>query len=166
MIAAQISRIFCGLAAAVLFAVVPAEAQEATTGELRISGGWVRESIGPTPTGAAYMEFHNAGTRTITLTGATSPAADTVVLHATTRDGDILRMRPIDSLAFRPGETVSLAPGGHHFMFTGVKTPFRSGMSVDLTFTFSDGRTITVAAPVRRIQSGGVEPHHGQGDRQ
>jgi len=145
----------------VLFAIVPANAQDATVGGLRISGGWVRESIGPAPTGAAYMDFHNTSARTITLTGATSPAADKVVLHATTRDGNVLRMRPIESLEIRPGETVSLAPGGHHFMFTGVKTPFRSGMSVALTLILSDGRTVTVAAPVRSIQGGAAQPHHG-----
>lgn len=153
---------WCAVAAATALVVfgLAAHALDAKIGDLTISGGWARESIGPARTAAAYLELHNHGSDPISITGAASPTARSVALHQTIKDGDVMRMRPVTALELAPGERIALEPGGRHLMFMGLKEPFREGMSIDVTLFLSDGRAVQVAMPVRPI---GGHDHQGSG---
>ncbi len=147
---------------AVAFSFAPAAAQEAQVGDLVISEGWARESVGPARTGVAYLELHNQGRTAVSVTGAASNTARAVELHQTIKDGDVMRMRPVDALDIAPGETVVLQPGGRHLMFMGLKKPFRPGMTVGVTLSLSDGRTVEVDLPVKPLGGGA----HGHADHE
>jgi copper(I)-binding protein len=140
------------------FGFSSAVAQDAKIGDLTITEGWARESVGPARTGAAYLEVRNNGRAPVSVTGASSDTARVVELHQTIKDGDVMRMRRVDSLDIAPGETIVLQPGGHHLMFMGLKEPFRPGMSVGVTLSLSDGRTVAVDLPVRPL-GGGAHGH-------
>jgi periplasmic copper chaperone A len=131
----------------------PASAQDARVGRLEIRDAWVRESIGPAKTAAGYLELHNGGREAVTVTGVRSDSAARAQLHTTVRDGDVMRMRPLETIAIERGETVVLQPGGMHIMFMGVDEPLRAGMHVDLTVTLSDGSTVLLKAPVRALNA-------------
>jgi len=126
----------------------------AQVGALEIRDAWIRESIGPAKTAAGYLELHNGGQEVVTVTGASSDSAARAQLHTTIRDGDVMRMRPLETIAIEPGQTVALQPGGMHIMFMGVDEPLRAGMHVDLTLTLSDGSTVLIKTPVRALNAG------------
>ncbi len=66
-----------------------------------------------------------------------------------TMDGMVMKMRQLDMLAVKAGETVKLAPGGLHIMLIRLKEPLREGMSVPLTLVFEKAGEVSVEAPVR-----------------
>ena len=145
-----------------------AGAQNASVGSLEIRDAWIRESIGPAKTAAGYLVLHNGGQEAVTVAGISSESAEHAQLHTTVRDGEVIRMRPLQSITIAPGETLALQPGGIHIMFmgVGVKEPLRPGMQIDLTLTLSNGRAGNLKVPVRALNSnteqGGTQ-HRGAG---
>lgn len=160
----RITALISTLALAVTFAWGgTAGAKNASIGALEIRDAWVRETIGPAKTAAGYLELHNGGQEAVTITGISCESAERAQLHTTVRDGDVIRMRPLESISIAPGETVPLQPGGMHIMFMGVDKPLRTGMQVDLILTLSNGRAGHLKVPVRALNanSGQGGPQHG-----
>ena len=122
-------------------------------GGLVLSDAWARTSV--TATGAAYLTIENTGTTDDTLVEVRSDAAETVELHTMTMDGMVMKMRQLDTLAVKTGETVKLAPGGLHIMLIRLKEPLGEGMSVPLTLVFEKAGEVSVEAPVRAAGQGG-----------
>ena len=138
-------------------------AQNTRIGLLEIRNAWVRESVGPAKTAAAYLELYNGGKDVLTITGVNSESVASVRLHATVRDGEVMRMRSLESIAIAPGQTVALQPGGMHIMFMGVHEPLRPGMLVDLTLTLSNGRVGRLNIPVLALNSNAEQGGHQHG---
>ncbi len=60
-----------------------------------------------------------------------------------------MRMQPLaDGLSIPAGQTVTLAPGGMHLMFSGVTQPFTAGENVQITLTFDKAGERTIDLPV------------------
>ena len=48
-----------------------------------------------------------------------------------TMEDGVMKMRPVEGgLEIKPGETVTLKPGGYHMMFVDLKHPLEQGKSV------------------------------------
>jgi copper(I)-binding protein len=76
-------------------------------------------------------------------------------------EGSIMRMHELENgLEIAPGATITLAPGGFHVMFTGLKTPFQQGAKVPLTLVFEKAGSIDVELAVESM--GAMQPAHGQ----
>ncbi|MDE2402158.1 MAG: copper chaperone PCu(A)C [Burkholderiales bacterium] len=130
-----------------------------------VSGAWVRQAVkGQSGTGG-FMQLTSA--RPLTLVGFTTPVAATAELHEMSMEGDVMRMRAIDSLPLPAGQKVALQPGGHHLMLTGLKQALKVGEAVPLTLILRmpDGRTVQqdIVVPVRASapQTGGHSADHG-----
>ena len=67
-------------------------------------------------TSAVYMRIRNRSENDITITAATSAAAQHIAFHESTVENDMARMLALDGLHIPAGETVELAPGGVHIM--------------------------------------------------
>ncbi|MCX8231959.1 MAG: copper chaperone PCu(A)C, partial [Alphaproteobacteria bacterium] len=108
------------------------------------------------------------GQEAVTVTGISSESAERAQLHTTVRDGDVTRMRSLESIAIAPGETLVLQPGGMHIMFMGVDEPLRPGMQVDLTLTLSNGRAGHLKVPVSALNANAGQggPQHGGAGRE
>jgi hypothetical protein len=65
---------------------------------------------------AAYMALTNNSNEEVRITRVTSPQFGAVELHETSIENDVARMRAVDELIIRPGETVRLERGGMHLM--------------------------------------------------
>jgi copper(I)-binding protein len=120
-------------------------------GPLKVDTPWLRPSVQGQSTTGAYMTL--TATEPLTLLGASSPAAGSVELHRMQMDGDVMRMRAVESLPLAPNRPLQLTPGGgYHFMVMQPKTPFRIGTQVPLTLRFRDARgavrTIDLSVPV------------------
>jgi len=119
-----------------------------TSGTLRIEQAWARTTAPGAATGAGYMTLVNEGAAD-RLVSASSPVADKVELHESAMDGMVMTMRPLGPVPIKAGETLALAPGGRHLMFTGLEAPFVAGQTVPVTLTFEIGGVRTVELEVR-----------------
>jgi copper(I)-binding protein len=119
------SNTLCGCALAALLAFGSSAATAADAAEpastLTISNPKIRALIPGQDTTAGYFDITNSGTTAVTLVGATSPHARSIEIHTIIRDGDMVRMRRLDTVTIEPGATEVFATGGTHLMLFGVE---------------------------------------------
>lgn len=113
-------------------------------------------------TTAAFMVLHNDGDEDRSLVGASTPAAGVAELHNHVNVDGVMQMRQVEAIPVPAGEHVSLAPGGYHLMLIDLAAPLHEGDELSLTLTFDEGESLTLDAPVRRIETMG----HGQGEHE
>ena len=109
---------------------------------------WMRAAL-QGGTGGAFLTLRNAGAQPDRLVGASSPAARAVEIHATTRQGDIMRMQPVQAVEIPAGGSVALQPGGLHIMLVGLGKAAQPGTSLPLTLVFEQAGPVAVQVPVR-----------------
>ncbi|HEX2116435.1 MAG TPA: copper chaperone PCu(A)C [Alphaproteobacteria bacterium] len=138
------------LAASALIAT-PALAQT----KIEVADAWARPPIGQVRNSAAYMTLTNRGAEPDRLLKAATAAAGKAELHTTIRDGDVLRMREVQSVELKPGAAVKFAPGGMHVMLLDVK-PLKAGETFTLTLEFEKAgkQDVTVAVRPGPMQGG------------
>jgi copper(I)-binding protein len=133
----------------------PALAQEFKAGDIVIDKVWARATPKGAEVGAGYLTIHNNGSTPERLTGVTADFAG-VEVHEMAKEGGVMKMRELkDGLAIPTHGAVTLAPGGYHLMFTGLKTPLAVGETVKATLTFEHAGAIRVEFPVRAIGATG-----------
>ncbi len=144
---------------ALLLIASPAIAHDYKLGALEISHPWARATPPTAPTGGGYLSVKNTGTTPDRLISASSPAAGTVEVHEMKMEGSVMRMRELaGGLEIKPGETVTLAPGGMHLMMMGLKAPLKQGEKVPLTLVFEKAGKIDVELAV--VAMGATPGHH------
>lgn len=124
-----------------------AQAQDYKLGTVEIANPWARPSTGKT--GAAYLTLTNQGTSDDALVSAESDAAAKVQIHDTTMDGNIMRMRKLDSLPLPAGQTVKVTPGGVHIMLIGLAKPLVEGDTLAMRLVFAKAGQIDISVPVQ-----------------
>ncbi len=133
---------------------------------LRISGGWVAESLGESNTAAAYLVIDNGGAVDDRLVGAAAAEIPVTELHMNLNEGGINRMRPVDGIPLPAGKAVSLEPGGFHIMLLQVPNALMAGDVVSVTLSFRNAPPQTVELPVRgRAWRQGNEASAGDPER-
>ena len=126
---------------ALLFSV-QAQAQAA-----RVESAWARPTVAGQSSGGAYLRIAG-GAGADRLLSASTPQAKGVELHTMEMDGNVMRMRPVDSVAVPAGQTVELKPGGLHVMLMGLAQPLKTGSSFPLTLRFEKTGDVTVQVKV------------------
>jgi copper(I)-binding protein len=80
------------------------------------------------------------------LIGVASGSAQSGEIHTMVMEGDVMKMRAIESLPLPAKTPVTLGADGNHLMLIGLKTPLKAGRKLPfaLTVKLADGRTITL----------------------
>jgi periplasmic copper chaperone A len=130
-------------AAFVLLLGLPAYAAD-----IEFSGAFLRAP--PTASGAAagFVTIINHGAAPDRLVAAQSPIAGTVELHTHIKDGDVFRMRQVDTIPVPAHGSAELKPGGDHIMFMGLTDVPKPGTQVPVTLTFEKAGKLVVEMPV------------------
>ena len=85
------------------------KAHDYRVGSLRIDHPWAIATPQGAKVGVGYMKIINEGLQADRLIAITSPAARKVTIHASVKEGDVVKMRPLDKgLEIKPGETVEI----------------------------------------------------------
>jgi copper(I)-binding protein len=100
-------------------------------------------------TGAAYVTIQNPSAEPDSLIAASSDAADSVELHETIRDGEVMRMRQVPRFEIPAGGRLQMQPGGKHIMLINLRRDLKPGERVSLTLTFGQGGEMRLEIPVR-----------------
>jgi periplasmic copper chaperone A len=119
-----------------------------------VENAWVRPMVkGQSATGG-FMVL--TASQDLTLVGFATAVARTSELHEMAMDGQVMRMRAIDSLKLPAGQAVTLRPGAHHLMLMDVKQPLKVGDELTLTLKLkaADGKALTqdIKVPVKAAQ--------------
>jgi hypothetical protein len=72
-------------------------------------------------------------------------------MHVTTRDGDVMKMRPVQSFEIPAGGSFELKPGGAHLMLMGLARPLNKGERVPLTLKIQRGGELQVELTVEEM---------------
>lgn len=126
-------------------------ATAAWAADVEVIDPYVRAVPPGAPATAAFMQLKDNGDN-VALVKAHSDVAESVELHTHIHDNGVMRMRPIEKLDLKKGETVALQPGGHHIMLIGLTRPIKDGDKVAIDLEFSDGSHQKITAPVRKIE--------------
>ena len=125
---------------------------QAYAGGIEVSAPWTRATAPGASVAAGYLVLVNKGTEADRLTGASTAAAQKVEIHEMRMDGEIMKMRALpDGVEIRPGETVTLKPGGVHLMIFGLKQRLLPGETVAVTLNFAKAGQIDVVLPVQGV---------------
>lgn len=123
----------------------PALAEES----VRVFNAWARASVLASRPGAAYVTIESVSDDT--LIGASTPVAKRVMIHAVEKDGDVSRMKHVETLELPAGERITLAPGGMHLMLMGLQDKLSEGTTFPMTLSFENAGEITVEVSVLGI---------------
>ena len=123
--------------------LAPAGARAASA--VTVSGGWFRYLLASIPAGG-YMTLHNSSAAPAMLTGASSPACGSLMLHRTESSGGTERMVAVAKVPVPAHGTLRFAPGGYHLMC--MRPRMHPREAVPVTLMFADGSRITASFTV------------------
>jgi copper(I)-binding protein len=127
-------------------------------GTIAVRHPWSRATPPGATVGVGYLEIRNSGREADRLTGATTPAAEHVELHVTQRDGEVAKMRKVETVEIPARERFVLRPGGAHLMLVGLRKPLAKGERIPLTLRFAKAGELRVELEVQALDS--RKAHH------
>lgn len=111
--------------------IAPVGAHDFKAGELRVDHPYATPTAPGLKTGAVYFRtIKNRGAQNDRLLSASTPVAARVEIHRMQTDGDVMRMRAVDTLDLPAKSEVKLRHGaqdGHHLMLWDLKAPLKDG---------------------------------------
>ena len=117
--------------------------------KLIIHDPWARPA-GVGGNAVVYFTITNKGRMSDALVDVSSDAADTVGIHETRIDGNMVRMATVSRIEVPAGGSVELEPGGFHIMMMGLKRDLNPGEMIKVTLRFDKSVEITVTVEVRK----------------
>lgn len=139
---------------AAMLALVPVAVAAA---EMEISGGFLRAPPKVANAGAGFLTIRNNGADD-KLIAAEANISKIVELHTHIQDGDVMRMRQVESIAVPAGGTAVLKPGADHIMFINLNKPLVEGEKVPVTLVFAKSGKQLVELPVLAVGAMAAKP--------
>jgi periplasmic copper chaperone A len=148
------------LFATIMFAA-PALAHSVTVGSLTLTDLWTRATPPKAPTAAGYLTITNTGSEPDHLIAASTPAAGKGEIHIMEVNAGVMTMHPVEGgIEIPAGGSVTLAPGGYHLMFIGLKDALKEGGKMPVTLKFEKAGTVETFLHIMAIGAQG--PASGQ----
>lgn len=123
--------------------------QSTIVGALELHDAFARATLPNAPVGGVYFAITNNGTTPDKLVSVSAPDLGEGQMHDMNMQGDVMKMEALpDGIAIPAGATITLAPGGLHVMFMGLKTPFVEGQTIRVTLTFAVAGRVDLDLPV------------------
>jgi copper(I)-binding protein len=139
-----------------LFGACTAFAHGYKVGAIEIEHPWSRATSIAAANGAVYFTLKNSGEERDRLIAVSSTVAGKAEFHTHTIDGNIMKMRPVESIEIAPASATIFEPGGLHVMLMGLMQPLEKGKTFPLTLVFESAGPVTVQVVV---QDGGASAH-------
>lgn len=98
-------------------------------------------------TAAGYMSITNHSQSDDKLISVTSPISGAVEIHNHIEDNGVMKMRQVDGIMLKAGETVELKPGSFHLMMFKANLP-EDQKDVSLTLNYEKAPSVTMIVPV------------------
>lgn len=139
----------CGENKTTVSAVNTVDGQVVSAGSVEITSPALRAPLGNNTNTAAYFTVINKGAEEDRLVSAACECAETTEIHTMRHENGVMKMEALpDGLPIKAGETVTLAPGGHHIMMLGLTKRPENGTVQPVTLTFEKAGSVVVNFPV------------------
>lgn len=129
--------------------------------EVKVSKAWTRATAPGQD--SASVQLTITSKKDATLIGVASGSAQSGEIHSMVMEGDMMKMRALESLPLPAKTPVSLGADGNHLMLIGLKNPLKAGRKLPfaLTVKLADGSTsvIRVLAVIKPLETAGNEGH-------
>lgn len=116
-----------------------------------VSDAWAAASATGATTAAVYFTLKNTGAGSDKLVSASTYEADSVALHGTEQDGDIMKMKQLDAIPIPKRDEVTLAPGGLHIMLIGLTGPLIEGRTITIVLKFEKSPDWSLQVPIKAV---------------
>ena len=129
--------------------------------DIQIQNPWVQAVPPNVKVLAAYLEIKNNGEKPQILVDVSSPSFGQIGIHRSVMHGNMVNMEQQKELTIPPHASVTLKPGGLHFMLIDAKKPLHVGDPVPMTLAFKSGKKVTLTATVRagQVEDAGDHQH-------
>jgi len=134
--------LLCGTEA-VVEAQAQTQGQQKAQAQALVQDAWARPTVQGQTVGGGYFRI-DGGPTNDRLLGATTDIAQSAELHTMRMDGDVMRMRQLDSVEVPAKQMVEFKPGGMHVMLIGLKTPLKVGNVFPMTLRFEKAGPVAV----------------------
>ena len=138
---------------------------QASADEVNVTKAWTRATAPGQDSASVQMIITSK--KDATLIGVASGSAQSAEIHSMVMEGDVMKMRAIESLPLPAKTPVSLGADGNHLMLIGLRNPLKAGHKLPfaLTVKFADGsttliRVLAVIKPLETTSDEGNEHHH------
>ena len=131
--------------------------------QVTVKDPWVRATVPQQTATGAFMQLSSPADAK--LVSASSPVAGVTELHEMKMEKEIMKMRPVKSIAIPAGKGAELKPGGYHVMLMNLKQQMKEGDTVPITLVVEgkDGKreTVEVKATVKPLNTPSSGDHGG-----
>jgi copper(I)-binding protein len=126
---------------------------------IAVAEAWAAPSPKGAKVAAGFLVVANGATADDRLVGATSTRAKRIELHEMSKEGKVMKMRPVkDGIAVPAGGSVTLSEDGLHLMFTEIDKPFVVGDTIPVKLVFEKSGEVEVAVVVKKRE---IHAHAG-----
>ncbi|MCG3728796.1 copper chaperone PCu(A)C [Vibrio cincinnatiensis] len=125
---------------------------------LMIKEPYARATPPNAPTSAVFGTLINHSHNDQYIVAVSSPAAGKIELHDMIKEGEIMKMRQVETLKVPAQGYLELKPGSFHIMLFDLQHPFTEGETITLQLLMKNGQSLSFKAPIKRIMAS-MPPH-------
>ncbi len=113
---------------------------------------WIKEPFPGMKMTGGYMIIKNDTDKDFALTSVTGEDCEAYEIHTHSKVNGVMKMRQLKELPVKAHSSVTLKPKSFHIMMIQLKTKLTVGEKREMTLHFSNGKSVEVSAPVRKMK--------------
>ena len=107
-------------------------------------GGYTFETFKGQKVAAAYVSIFNQSDNDVVIEKITSNVSELAEIHDTILEGEIIRMKKVESLNIPARSEFYFQPGSTHIMLMGLNQELKDGKTFNLNFVFENEEKVNV----------------------
>ena len=115
-----------------------------TSAKVVFHGGYTFETFKGQKVAAAYVSIFNQSDNDVVIEKVTSNISNVAEIHDTVLEGEIIRMKKVESLNIPARSEFYFQPGSTHIMLMGLNQELKDGKTFDLHFVFKNEEKVNV----------------------
>ena len=115
-----------------------------TSAKVVFHGGYTFETFKGQKVAAAYVSIFNQSDNDVVIEKITSNISDVAEIHDTVLEGEIMRMKKVESLNIPARSEFYFQPGSTHIMLMGLNDELKDGKTFNLNFVFKNQEKVNV----------------------
>src|SRR5690242_21085542 len=121
-----------------------AMAADYKAGSIEIVDPWSRATPKGAQTAVGYMTIKNNGTTPDRLVGGSIDVASRFQLHSMVMENGVAKMRELNAVEIKPGQSLEFKPDSSHVMFVDLKRPLSKGDHISGTLQFEHAGKVQI----------------------
>ena len=117
---------------------------DSTSAKVVFHGGYAFETFKGQKVAAAYVSIFNQSDKDLVIKSITSNICEVAEIHDTILEGEVMRMKKVESLNIPARSEFYFQPGSTHIMLMGLNKELKDGTTFKLNFEFRNKQNLNV----------------------